>query len=432
MSTDEKTPAPRDASLWRYRDFRLLWAGHTVSMLGSQITLVALPLLAALTLHATPAQMATLQALQYAPPTLVSLFAGVLVDRVRRRPLMIVTDLISALLLLMLPVSLAAGWLQLELLYAVALLLGIVGVFYGLADAAFLPTLVPRAQLPAANGALATSSSTTRVVGPGLAGVLIQWLGAPLAVLLDAASFLISAMSALLIRTPEPAPAAPAQRSNVWAEIAEGLATVVRNPYLRAFALAAGAFDLFWNALYAVYILYVTRTLGLPPAAVGLILSVGSVVALICAPGAAGVARRFGLGRTLVASQALLGAGSVLIALALAAPPFALVLLLTAEAIQAGANTVSWVTRDSVRQAVTPDHLRGRAGAATMCLGFGAALLGTILGGVLGERAGVAATVAIGALGGLTSFVWLLRSPVAALQTIDDVASEPFAPSGKP
>jgi MFS family permease len=432
MSIDQKTRAPQTAALWQRRDFRLLWAGHTISMLGSQITLVALPLLAALTLQATPAHMATLQALQYAPPTLVSLFAGVLVDRVRRRPLMIVTDLISALLLLVLPVSLAAGWLGLELLYAVALLLGIVGVFYGLADAAFLPTLVPRTQLPAANGALATSSSTARVVGPGLAGVLIQWLSAPLAVLLDAASFLISALSALLIRAPETPPTSPVRQSNVWAEIVEGLATVVRNPYLRAFALAAAAFDLFWNALYAVYILYVTRTLGLPPAAVGLILSVGSVVALGAAPAAAGVARRFGLGRTLVASQVLLGSGSVLIAMALAAPPLALVLLVLAEAVQAAANTVSWVTRDSVRQAVTPDRLRGRVGAATMCLGFGAALLGTVLGGVLGERAGVPATVAIGALGGLMSFVWLLRSPVAALRTIDDVAVELSAPLGEP
>lgn len=422
MSSSPNAPASPRATLWRHRDFQLLWAGHTVSMLGSQITLVALPLLAALTLGATPAQMAVLQALQYAPPTLASLFAGVLVDRVRRRPLMIITDLLSAALLLLLPLGIGLGWLRLEVLYAVALLLGVLGVFYGLADQAFLPTLVPRGLLPAANGALATSSSTTRIVGPGLAGIMIQWLGAPLALVLDAASFVLSALTALFIRTPETAPVPSGGAESVWRDIAEGVTTIVRNPYLRAFSLAAAALDVFWNALYAVYILYVTRPLGLPPAAVGFILSVGAGAALFAAPLSTRVIGHFGLGRAVIGAQVVLGAGSLLIALAMTAPQQALALLVVAEVAQAGAGTISWIARDSVRQAVTPDQVRGRVGAATMCLGFGAALLGTALGGVLGERFGVPTTIVVGAVGGLWSFIWLVRSPVRTLRRLEDLA----------
>jgi MFS family permease len=391
-------------------------------MLGSQITTVALPLIAALALQATPAQMALLLALGYAPATLVSLFAGVLVDRIRRRPLMVATDLLSAGLLLLIPVLALLGWLRIEALYVITFLLGVVGVFYGLADGAFLPTLVPREQLPQANSMLATSSSTAQVVGPGLAGILIQWLTAPFALLIDALTFLVSAWSALLIRAPEPTRPPAERRPHLWREIAEGLWAIVANPYLRTFILSAAAFDLFWNALYAVYILFVTRELGLPPASIGLILSTGSLAALASAPLAAPVARRCGLGRTLIGCQAALGAGSLLIASALLARPAALALLIAAEVIQVSANTIFYVNRDSVRQAVTPDHLRGRVGAGTMCLGLGVALLGTLLGGVLGERVGITATIVIGAVGGAFSFVWLVFSPVRRLRDIGDVS----------
>ena len=374
-ASSEHVPAstPRVA-LWRNRDFRLLWVGHTVSMFGSQITPVAMPVIAALTLHATPAQMALLLSLNYAPATLVSLFAGVLVDRMRRRPLMIATDMLSAALLIIIPLIALLGWLRMEVLYVVTFFLGAVGVFYGLADSAFLPTLVLREQLPHANSMLATSGSTARVVGPGLAGILIQWLTAPFAILIDAATFLVSAVSALLIRTAEPILPAPERPPHVWREIAEGLWVIVANPYLRTFALSAAALDIFWNALYAVYVLYITRELGLPPATLGVILSAGSVAALISAPLAVPIARRFGMGWTLIGNQVVIGSGSLLIALALLARPAALILLVVAEVLQVGANTIFYILRDSVRQAATPDSLRGRVGASTMCIGLGVAV----------------------------------------------------------
>jgi len=339
----------------------------------------------------------------------------------RRRPLMSATDMLSAALLIIIPLIALLGWLRMEVLYVVTFFLGAVGVFYGLADSAFLPTLVLREQLPHANSMLATTGSTARVVGPGLAGILIQWLTAPFAILIDAATFLVSAVSALLIRTAEPILPAPERPPHVWREIAEGLWVIVANPYLRTFALSAAALDIFWNALYAVYVLYITRELGLPPATLGVILSAGSVAALISAPLAVTIARRFAMGWTLIGNQVVIGSGSLLIALALLARPAALILLVVAEVLQVGANTIFYILRDSVRQAATPDSLRGRVGASTMCIGLGVALLGTLVGGILGEWVGIPATIIIGAVGGTFSFVWLVFSPIRRLRDLGDV-----------
>jgi MFS family permease len=409
MSTMTKTER---RSIWRNRDFRLLWLGHTVSMFGSQITRVALPLVAALALAATPAQMALLQGLGYAPATVLGLFAGVWVDRVRRRPLMIAGDLISTALLLALPLATWAGLLRLELVYALAFGLAAVGVLYGLADGAFLPVLLKDDELVAGNGALATSDSVARIAGPGLAGALVQLLGAPFAVLLDALSFLVSALSAWLIRTPEPPPPPVEHRASVWREIGAGLGVLWRNPYLRAFQLTFAWFDLFWNALYAVYILYITRSLGLGASAVGLILGIGSIGALIGSLAAAPAARRLGPGRTLIAAELVLGLGGLAIVCAAWFPTLALPLLIAAELVQSCAATIFGINAGSVRQLVTPDRMQGRMRASTSAIGLGVALLGTALGGFLGETIGVVATVAVCAAGSLPAFLWLVFSPV--------------------
>lgn len=409
MSTSNNTSR---RSIWRNADFRRLWLGHTVSMFGSQITYVALPLIAALTLGATPSQMALLQGLGYAPATVLGLFVGVWVDRVRRRPLMIAGDLASAALLIALPLAAWAGLLQLELLCALAFALAAVGVLYGLADGAFLPALLKDDELVAGTSALATSSSVARIAGPGLAGGLVQLVGAPFAVLIDALSFLMSALSAWLIRTPEPPPPTPQRAPSVWREIGAGLRALWRNPYLRAFQLTFATFDIFWNALYAVYILYVTRTLGLGPAAVGVILGVGSVGGLLGSLVAARISRRFGVGRTLIVSELVLGLGSLVIAGASWLPTIALPLLIGAELVQSFSATIFGINAGSVRQLVTPEDFRGRVGASASAIGLGAALAGTALGGALGETIGVPATVALCAVGSLPAFVWLVFSPV--------------------
>ena len=412
-STDASRP-----SLWRHPDFLKLWAGQTISMFGSQITMIALPLMAAVTVRATPAQMAFLHALQYVPAILVGLFAGVWVDRLRRRPLLIGADVGRAALLLPIPVAAALGRLGMELLYVVAFLVGVLNVFFDAADNAYLPSLVQREHLIEGNSKLAASSSVARIAGPGLAGVLIQYLTAPVAVAVDGLSFLASALSLGLIRTHEPAPHQPEGGRDIWAEIAEGLRAVYRNPVLRALLLSSVTLDIFWNALFAVYFLYVTRELGLPAGAIGLIFGIGSMGALLGSFVASRAARRFGLGLAIVGAQVMVGVGGLLIALSVALPSAALPLLIIAELVQSGAGTIYGISRGSLTQAITPDRLLGRVWASISFIGLGIVPAGAFLGGVLGERVGVPATMVVGACGGLFAFVWLLFSPVRTLREL--------------
>ena len=289
-------------------------------------------------------------------------------------------------------------------------------MFSALADAAFLPAIIPREYLVAANSSLSTSSAVARIAGPGIAGVLIQLLTAPLAVLVDAFTFLVSALSVVLIRTPESALPSAERPPNVWIEIVEGMRPLVSDPFLRALQFAATTFDLFWNALYVVYFLYVTRELGLQPGAIGLILGVGSAGALLGSLGASWAARRFRLGPTFVGTQILMGLGGLLIPFALWLPTRALLLLVCAELVQSFAATINGINRNSLVQAVTPDRLRGRVNASNTFIGLGAATAGTLLGCVLGEWIGVPATITIGASGSMFAFVWLMFSPVATLR----------------
>lgn len=387
-------------------------------MFGSQITPVALPLIAAITLQATPAQMALLQTLQYTPAILLGLVAGVWVDRVRRRPIMIFSDLARAFLLLSIPLLAWFGLLRIELLYLLTFLLGIGGLFFGVADAALLPHLVRPAQLVAANSALATSSSVARIAGPGIAGILIQWLSAPFAPIFDAVSFLASAWAAYAIRAQEPPPPAPEARPGLWRAVGEGLRTIIAHPVVRALTLASMTFDLFWNALYAVYVLYLARTLGLAPAALGLILAIGSIGALVGTLVVGQVHRRFGIGRSLVGAQFLIGSASLLIPLALFWPALSLVFLIAAELVQSCVGTIYGITRFSLTQAITPNLLRGRVQASSSFIGMIPTVLGSLLGGLLGESLGIVATLSIGAAGGLLGFLWLVFSPVRRLREL--------------
>lgn len=419
------------AGLWRHPDFLKLWVGQAVSVFGSQITPVALPLTAALTLDATAGQMGALRAAEYLPPVVVGLVAGVWVDRLRRRPILIGTEVLRALVLVAVPAAAAVGLLRLELLYTVALTLGALGAVFGTAYAAYLPSLVPRASLVEANGKLATTAAVAYVTGPGIAGVLVQLLSAPGAIVVDGLTFLASAWGMALIRTPEPAAPPRAGRRHVWAEIGEGLRTVARDPILRAFLASSAAFDVFWNGIMAVYVLYLTRDLGLPPAAVGLIFGLGGVGALAGAALAHGAGVRLGLGRTIVGAQLLLGAGGLLIALTVAMPAFALPLLVAAEIIQSGANTVYTVNRTSLEQAITPVHVQGRVRGSQVVIGAAAVTLGSLLGGLLGERTGLRHTIVLGVGGGLFAFLWVWWSPVRKLRGLPD-APTPAPPAAAP
>ena len=429
MSTihDDSTPVGHDdilpveaphRPLWRNGDFLKFWMGQTISLFGSQVTFIALPLIAASTLQATPSQMAFLLAIGYAPATVIGLFAGAWVDRLRRKPIMIWADIGRAAFLLALPIAATLGFLQVEQLYIVAFLNGILGTFFGSAYGAFLPTLVLREQRVVANSRLSTSASVAGIAGPGLAGVLVQLFTAPVAVTVDALSFLISALSLGLIRSSEPASQQPSRRAHIWAEMRDGLRVNWRDPFLRAFQLSSAANDIFWNMVNGVYILYVTRTVGLPPSAIGLIFGIGSGGALVGSLLAGSVSRRLGFGRGIISAQIMVGCIPLLIPLAIWLPTLALPLLVTTEALVGCANTVFCINRDSLIQTVTPNRLLGRVGASRSFIGLGVATVGVCIGGLLAERIGVPATVVIGCCGEVPAFLWLLLSPVRALREL--------------
>ncbi|HUY99078.1 MAG TPA: MFS transporter [Thermomicrobiaceae bacterium] len=261
----------RPGGLWRHPDFLKLWVGETVSLLGSQVTLLALPLTAVLTLHANAAQMGYLTAIQLAPSLLAGLFAGVWIDRVRRRPIMIAADLGRFALLLGIPLLAVAGRLGMAGLYPIAFLVGILTVCFDVAYQAFLPSLVGREQLVEGNARLEVSRSGALIAGPGLAGLLVGLVTAPFAIAADAASFLGSALFLLGIRTPEPVPVDHGTSRGTRREIAEGLGIVLGNPLLRAIAGSTGTSNLFSSAISAIVILYATRNLGIGPGLLGLI-----------------------------------------------------------------------------------------------------------------------------------------------------------------
>ncbi|GIV95869.1 MAG: hypothetical protein KatS3mg057_0526 [Herpetosiphonaceae bacterium] len=242
----------RVGSLSRNLDFLKLWSGQTISLFGSEISELALPLTAVLVLQATPIQMGLLGVARFVPFLLVTLLAGVWIDRRRRRPILIAADAGRGVLVALVPLLAIAGMLRIEHLYIVAFMVGVLSVFFELAYQAFLPSLVEREQVIEGNSKLQASASATAVGGPGLAGLLIEIVSAPVALLIDAFSFLISAVSLSLIRKPEPEPLARRPGESLLRQIGEGLRVVFGNPYLRAFVGEAASFNGMANVIAAV------------------------------------------------------------------------------------------------------------------------------------------------------------------------------------
>jgi MFS family permease len=408
----------RPAGLWRQPEFLKLWAASAISDIGSQITVVALPLIAALTLRATAWEMGLLSAAGSAPIVLVGLLAGVWVDRVRRRPMLIATDVGRAVLLLAIPLASVADGLRIELLYTVALLAGVLTVLFDVAYLSFLPSLVERDRLIEGNSKLEVTSSAAQVAGPGLGGVLVGTLGAAFAVLLDALSFVVSALFIAGIRVTEASPAAAGRRAGMIAEIGEGVQVVFTHPILRVLVGCSATSNLFGRMFLAVYVLYMTRDLGLGPVGVGLVFSTGGVGALVGALAAERVTRRFGPGPTMTWAQFLFGLTGLAVPLAVLVPRVALPMVLASEFGQWMAVTIYYVNVVSVRQALIPDRLLGRVNATTRFVGGGALPIGALIGGALGEVIGLPLTLVVAEFGMLLAFLWLFLSPVRALREL--------------
>ena len=404
-------------ALWLNGDFLRLWAGETISLFGTQVTVLALPLVAVITLRASAAQVGLLNACRYAPFVVVTLFAGVVVDRVRRRPTMIVVNLGRGALIALIPLTALLGLLRIEYLYLVAFAVGILTVFFDLAYQAYLPSIVTAEQLTGANGRLVASASAAELGGPGIGGLLVQALTAPYALLADALSFLASTSSLLRIEHREPEPHGE-RRPPIGSSIRDGFRFTFSNPYLRAIAGEAATFNLFEQTILTVFVVYAIRRLHFSPGLLGLVLSLGGGGALLGALIAGRIDRRFGLGRTIVGSMVIACLTPVLIAAPTGRGAATLIALDAIFFVWGCAVAVSNVLVVTLRQTVTPSSMLGRMNASYRFFTYGAIPLGALLGGGLASVIGLRATLFAGACGLVLALFWILLSPVAYLAAL--------------
>lgn len=407
-------------SLWRHRDFRLLWAGQTVSEVGTQVSFLAVPLVAIDVLHASTFGVGVLAAVQTLPFLLVGLPAGAWVDRMARRPVLIAADVGRAIALGSVPAAWAASALTLAQLYVVSLVAGILTVFFDVAYQSYLPVLVGHEHLVDGNAKLAASESGARVVGPAVAGGLVSAVGAANAVLADAASFVVSFATLLAIRAPEERPvAAPAARGRARRlkdEIAEGLRFVWREPRIRSVAGSTSTANFFSVMAMAVLLVFLRRQLHLSSGRIGVLFALGSVGGIAGALVAARLARRFGVGRTILWTIAVGGLGQM--AYPLATRDTASVLVVVGGVLTAGGAVAYNINQVSLRQALCPPRLLGRMNASVRFMVWGSMPVGGFVGGVLGSTIGLRPTLWVAAAGSLGAFAWVRFSPVPAVRTI--------------
>jgi predicted MFS family arabinose efflux permease len=410
--------------LTRDRDFLKLWSGQAISKIGSTITSFGLPLTAASLLGASPLQMGILAGSSGAGVLVFGLFAGAWADRLRRRPILIAADLARAALLATIP--LAAAWHRLNMahLYAVATLAGILTVLFDVSYQAYVPSLVHRDNLVEANSKLALTESIADVTGPALTGLLIQLITAPIAILLDAVSFVCSAISFGLIRRPEPLPAAglvsglaPGFAPHIGREIAEGLTASWRNPLLRALLQRAATGPFFLGFIGGLYFLFAVRELHITAVLLGIIISVGGASNLIGALLAERLLHRFGLGPTLIGAAWITVLSMLMVPLA-HGPVALCAVFLIASQLGDMAWPIFLINETSLRQAATPNHLLGRVNSASHLLFHATLALGAFAGGAIAQTIGIRETMLIGALGYLLSTVWLTFSPIRHLRQL--------------
>lgn len=418
-----RSAAPRSgaiAALWRQADFRKLWLGHSVSELGSQISFVAIPVTAVTVLGAGPFETGLLGALQFLPFLVLGLPAGVWVDRVARRPILILADLGRAVALVTVPLAWTLGMLRLPQLYAVGLVVGGLTVFFDIAQQSYVPSLVEPDQLVHGNSYLALSESVAEVAGPGLGGLLIGLTSAPAAILADAASFLLSAAGLLLIRTPDVVVRRAGGTTLLRRELGEGLTYVLRHPLLRPIAICSSLTNLFSRAAGALVVVFAVRELGLGAGGIGLCFSLGSLGGPAGAAVAARVGRRYGPGPTIVAA-AWTACPSWLL-LALAPRSQAILFMVAAGILGSFAGVIYNVTQITLRQTITPRSLRARMTATMRFMVWGTVPLGALGGGVLGAHLGLRPTLVVAACCQLLAALPVTLSGVRGLRL---VAAEP-------
>lgn len=408
-----------------------LWASQTISLVGSQVTFLALPIVAAISLHASALEMGILTAAGSLPALIFGLFAGAAIDRRRRRPVMIAADLCRAALLSAVPLCWYLGVLSVPLLLLVAFLVGSCGLLFDIAYQAFLPLLVERSQLLEANSKSELSRTSAEIAGPGLGGLLVQLLSAPVALIADAISYLGSGLLISLIRKEEAKPTHAESAIGHRAEILEGVRIVARTRLLRISAITVCLLGLFNAAIEAVFVLFVLNDLEISAALLGSIFAVGSAGFVVGSLLPQRTAQRLGFGKATALGLAVVAVSDFFVPLADINRTVAIPMLMAAQFAFGLGITVFRVNLASLRQALVPAELRGRVASVHFLVAGGAALVGALAGGLLAEIIGLRATLGVGAAGELLAALGMLVSPLRTLRQLptsdesEDLANAP-------
>ena len=416
----------KKSSLWRHPNFLRLWTSETISSFGTQFSELAIPLTAVLVLNGTPAELGILNAAAYAPFLIFSLFAGVWVDRHKRKSVLIISSLARALLLATIPVAAATGYLTIFLLLAVVFAVGSLKVFFDIAYQSILPGLVERERLVDANSRLQASDAVSSVAGPASAGAFIQILTAPFAIAFDSISFIFSAILIGRIKHQESSEG-PAEHSSVIADIRGGLGLVYRDLRLRAIAGAGATANFFEFAIQAIFFLYAVDVLRLQPDQLGIVLAAGATGAIVGAVLAGPLAKQIGTGPAILSSL-ILGVAVWAPLIYLATPSTAIPFLVIAWFF-GEISFVSWsINQASFRQAICPEKMQGRVNATMRFLTVGAVPVGSLVSGLFGSILGLRLTVGVAELGLLLAPLLLFFSPVRSIKTVTESDLIPAGP----
>jgi MFS family permease len=403
-------------ALWRHRDFMKMWTGQTISQFGSSISQLALPIIAIKLLHATPFEVASLETVEFVPFLLFTLPAGVWVDRLPRRAVLIVGDVGRGVLLLSVPIAYLTAHLVLAQLFVVGFITGVLTVFFDVAYQSYLPALVNRELLIEGNSKLEVTRSAGQLGGPPAAGGLIQALTAPYAVVWDSVSFFISGAFLLAIGKKELPLEKPedGRRPGMRHELWEGLVYVVKHPYLRPQAISTGVSNFFTNVAFSILLVFAVRTLHMSTGLIGLTLGLGSIGWLAGAALAPRFQRWLGVGGATILGASLSGPGTLLVALTPKSFP---VPFIVAGAIIGGCGAVVYnIQQISLRQAITPERMQGRMNATMRFVVWGTIPIGNIIGGAIGSFLGLRTALIVGAVGGFTTVIPIIFSPIRKLK----------------
>jgi MFS family permease len=406
--------------LWRHRDFTAYWVGQTASEFGTQVTFVALPLLAVLTLHASVGQVGLLRFAEYLPFLILTPLFGVWADRSRRRPLMLGSYVARAILVFSVPALIAFGLLPMPVLLVIVFAIGAGAALFDVCWLSYIPGLVPKDRLVEAMAKCQMSQSTAEVSGPGIGGALVQLLTAPIALVVDGVSYLIGVASLARTRYREPEPAHTDTGRQVWRELYEGLRFAFGQPYIRPTVLTAAIGNFFLLVAETVFLVYAVRDLRLSAGLIGLILTATGAGGLVGAIVSNAATKRWPLGIVLLSTRVACSVGAILLPMASGPTVLAVAVCMASFFLVHGGMATSNVLVASIRQAVTPGYIRGRMNASCRAVVYGALPLGSLTGGILGQTIGLHTALWLAAIGYATSILPILASPIARLGNLPD------------